>query len=169
MVCYARPAIRMGALVLVVLVILGRAGAHVLPGHFLGTAALLAGITVAAGGAAVAAALTFAWVRTVRRRRAVAGGCVHCQFRCQQAMTEPGRHRPGIGVGQPAPAAPRWPDRPVYRAANTGPRPVPVPRAAADDRTGLTGRIVPAGSGAVPAADRVVPAAEPRERAGTPS
>jgi hypothetical protein len=68
MVCYARPAIRMAAIVLVVLVILGRAGAHLFPGHFFGTAALIIAVTAAAGGAAVAAALAFAAVGSIRRR-----------------------------------------------------------------------------------------------------
>lgn len=131
MVCYARPAIRMAAVVLVVLVILGRAGAHLFPGHFFGTAALIIAVTAAAGGAAVAAALAFAVFGSIRRRRAVAGGCVHCQFRCQHAMTEQPRRRPVARATQAEPATPRrpvaratqaeaatprWPDRPAYRA-----------------------------------------------------
>ena len=116
MVCYARPAIRMGAVVLVVLLILGRAGAHLLPGHFLGTAALMAGVAVAAGGAAVAATIAFATFRSIRRRRAVAGGCVHCQFRCQHAMVEPGR-RPAVPGAATGTTPPRWPDRPAHRAS----------------------------------------------------
>ena len=103
MVCYARPAIRMAAVVLVVLLILGRAGAHLFPGHFFGTAALIIAVTAAAGGAAVAAALAFAAFGSIRRRRAVAGGCVHCQFRCQHAMTEQPRRRPVARAGQAEP------------------------------------------------------------------
>ena len=80
--------------------ILGRAGAHLFPGHFFGTAALIIAVTAAAGGAAVAAALAFAAVGSIRRRRAVAGGCVHCQFRCQHAMTEQPRRRPVARAGQ---------------------------------------------------------------------
>jgi hypothetical protein len=136
MVCYARPAIRMAAIVLVVLLILGRAGAHLFPGHFFGTAALIIAVTAAAGGAAVAAALTFAAFGSIRRRRAVAGGCVHCQFRCQHAMTEQPRRRPVARAGQaeaapprwpvaragqPEAAPPRWPDRPAYRAGPAAP------------------------------------------------
>jgi hypothetical protein len=116
MVCYARPVIRMGAIVLVLLVILGRAGAHLFPTHFFGTAALMVTITAAAGGAAVAAALAFAALGSVRRKRAVAGGCVHCRFRCQQAMTGPERRRPAGHAAQREAASPRWPDRPAYRA-----------------------------------------------------
>ena len=122
MVCYARPAIRMAAIVLVVLVILGRAGAHLFPGHFFGTAALIIAVTAAAGGAAVAAALAFAAFGSIRRRRAVAGGCVHCQFRCQHAMTEQPRRRPVARAGQAEAATPRWPDRPARRAGAAAPR-----------------------------------------------
>jgi hypothetical protein len=125
MVCYARPAIRMAAIVLVVLLILGRAGAHLFPGHFFGTAALIIAVTAAAGGAAVAAALAFAAFGSIRRRRAVAGGCVHCQFRCQHAMTELPRRRPVARAGQTQAAteaaSPRWPDRPAYRAGAAAP------------------------------------------------
>jgi hypothetical protein len=115
MVCYARPALRMAAVVLVLLVILGRSGAQLFPGHFNGAAALMVAISVAAGVAVVAAALTFVAFGSIRRRRAVAGGCVHCQFRCQQAMTgAPGR--PADPAAQHELARPRWPDRPVYRS-----------------------------------------------------
>jgi hypothetical protein len=117
MVCYARPAIRMAALVLVVLLIFARSGAHFFPGHFFGTAALMVAVTAAAGGAAVAAALTFAAVGSIRRRHAAAGRCVHCQFRCQQAMTGPPRRRPVVRATRAEAATPRWPDRPAYRGA----------------------------------------------------
>ena len=140
MVCYARPAIRMAAVVLVVLLILGRAGAHLFPGHFFGTAALIIAVTAAAGGAAVAAALAFAAFGSIRRRRAVAGGCVHCQFRCQHAMTEQPRRRPVARAAQAEPATPRWPDRPprwpdrpAYRAEAASP---PAGRAERGERAG---------------------------------
>ena len=138
MVCYARPAIRMAAVVLVVLLILGRAGAHLFPGHFFGTAALIIAVTAAAGGAAVAAALAFAAFGSIRRRRAVAGGCVHCQFRCQHAMTEQPRRRPVARAGQAEPATPRWPDRPAYRAEAAAPPAAGGPRRARGAR-GLAG------------------------------
>jgi hypothetical protein len=121
MVCYARPAIRMAAIVLVLLVVFARSGAHLFPGHFFGTAALMIAITVAAGGAALAAALAFAAVGSIRRRRAVAGGCVHCQLRCQQAMTGPSRRLPADRAPQREAASPRWPDRPAYRAGAASP------------------------------------------------
>jgi hypothetical protein len=129
MVCYARPAGRMAAVVLVVLLVFGR---HV--GHFFDTAALTVAITVAAGGAAVAAAAAFAAFLSIRRRRAAAGGCVSCQLRCQHAMTEQPRRLLVVSTvergpveargGSVAPpdgsAAPRWPDRPAYRSTVAG-------------------------------------------------
>ena len=115
MVCYARPAGRMAAVVLVVLLVFGRHG-----GHFFDAVALAVAITVAAGGAAVAAAVTFAAFLSVRRRRAAAGGCVSCQFRCQHAMTEQPRRRLAVSMVERGPAAPRWPDRPAHRSGAAG-------------------------------------------------
>jgi hypothetical protein len=142
MVCYARPASRLVAIIFVAWLVFA-----VPARHFLSTAALATAVLVAATGAAVAVA-TFT---SVKRRRAAAGGCVTCQFRCQQAMTEPARrlrlvtttdrrapgqldvhggqeHEPArsVSVLLPTPtvrsaeedsglAAPRWPDRPDYR------------------------------------------------------
>ena len=83
MVCYARPASRMAALLLVVFLVFGRP-----VGHFFDSAALVVALAVAVGGAAAVAALAFAAFLSVRRRRAMAGGCVSCQLRCQHAMTE---------------------------------------------------------------------------------
>jgi hypothetical protein len=110
MVCYARPAGLMAVVVVVVLLVFGQPVSH-----FFDTAALMLAITVAAGGAAVAAALAFAAFLSVRRRRAMAGGCVNCQFRCQHAMTEQPR-RLVMSTVERAPAPPRWPDRPAYRS-----------------------------------------------------
>jgi hypothetical protein len=121
MVCYARPASRMAALLLVVFLVFGRPAAH-----FLDVTALLVAIAVAVGGAALAAAVVFVVFRAVQRRQAAAGGCVSCQLRCQHAMTEQPRrlvmvstvNRPADRAGDPgaAAAAPRWPDRPAYRS-----------------------------------------------------
>ena len=125
MVCYARPAIRMAALVLVVLLVFGRPA-----GHFLDTAALLAVIAIAVGGGAVAAVLAFMAFGSIRRRRAAAGGCVGCRFQCQHAMT--GQH--AVTGQQPrqrllvvSTVEPRWPDRPAYRSGAAS-RPVPLSR-----------------------------------------
>ena len=136
MVCYARPAFRMAALLLVIFVAFGRPA-----GHLLASTALIVGIAMAVGGAALAAAIAFAVFLSVRRRRAAAGGCVSCQLRCQHAMTEPRRRlllvsmvdrdaaRPAVPAAvRPAapavpavpapvrPAAVRWPDRPAIRS-----------------------------------------------------
>ena len=128
MVCYARPASRLAAIVFVAWLVFAAPVSH-----FFNTAALMTAVTVATVGAAGVAALAFATFRSARRRRAAAGGCVSCQFRCQHAMTEPtGRfrlvtmadRRPPVRsapVGVPAEsrglAAPRWPDRPAHRAS----------------------------------------------------
>ncbi|MGH3199831.1 MAG: hypothetical protein ACRDNT_28810, partial [Streptosporangiaceae bacterium] len=84
MVCYARPASRLAAIIIVAWLVFARPISH-----FLDTAALMVAVSVAAAGVAVAAALVFATFMSTRRRRAAAGGCVSCQFRCQHAMTQP--------------------------------------------------------------------------------
>jgi hypothetical protein len=86
MVCYVRPASWLAAIAVVAFLILGRP-----VGHFLDTAAVAVALTVVIAGAAVATALVLAALMSSRRRRAVAGGCVSCQFRCQHAMTESSR------------------------------------------------------------------------------
>jgi hypothetical protein len=82
MVCYARPAAWLAVIVAVAWVVFARP-----VGHYVATAALAAAVMVAVVGAAVTAALVFATFMSVRRRRAAAGGCVTCRFRCQHAMT----------------------------------------------------------------------------------
>jgi hypothetical protein len=146
MVCYARPASWLAAIAVVAYLILGRP-----VGHFLDTAAVTVAVTVVIAGAAVATALALAAVMSTRRRRAAAGGCVSCQFRCQHAMTESSRRpwlvttvdrrasipapvpvaRPSAAapdrsapVFLPMPAvAPRWPDRPARRPVTSEPGP----------------------------------------------
>jgi hypothetical protein len=83
MVCYARPAIRLAAMVLVAFLIFERP-----VGHFFDAAALVIAIVVAVVAAAALAAAAFAVFLSTRRRRARAGGCVSCTLRCQHAMTE---------------------------------------------------------------------------------
>ena len=135
MVCYARPASLLAAIVAVAwLVFSGPVS------HFFSTAAVLVAVLVATASAAVAAALVFATFMSTRRRRARAGGCVSCRFQCQHAMTgqrlwlvttadrrEPagpgqavtGRQAPvpvrSVPVFLPMPEVPRWPDRPLHR------------------------------------------------------
>jgi hypothetical protein len=145
MVCYARPAVWLAAIVAVAWLVFARPA-----GHFFDTAALTVAVTVAIAGAATSAALVVAVFMSVRSRRAAAGGCVTCQFRCQHAMTgrsprlwlmttadrRPPAPGPEGGAGRqggiparsvpillPMPTVrpamtgttPRWPDRPVYR------------------------------------------------------
>src|SRR5947207_8688373 len=82
MVCYARPASLLAAIVAVAwLVFSGPVS------HFFGTAAVMVAVLVAAAAAAAAAAVAFATFMSARRRRAGAGGCVNCRFQCQHAMT----------------------------------------------------------------------------------
>ena len=135
MVCYARPASLLAAIVAVAwLVFSGPVS------HFFSTAAVLVAVLVATASAAVAAALVFATFMSTRRRRAGAGGCVSCRFQCQHAMTgqrlwlvttadrrQPagpgqavtGRQAPvpvrSVPVFLPVPEVPRWPDRPLHR------------------------------------------------------
>ncbi len=78
MVCYARPASWLMAIVTVAwLVFSGPVS------HFFGTAAAMVAVLTATAGAAVAAALVFTTFMSTRHRRAAAGGCVNCRFRCQ--------------------------------------------------------------------------------------
>jgi hypothetical protein len=142
LVCYARPASLLAAIVAVAWVVF--AGSV---GHFFSTAAVLVAVLTVTIGAAVAAAFAVAAFMSVRHRRAGAGGCVNCRFRCQHAMTGragsgrlwlvTGADRRGPAPsGRPGPLparsvpvllpmpevrdpAPRWPDRPLYRTTAT--------------------------------------------------
>jgi hypothetical protein len=125
LVCYARPASLLAAIVAIAWLVFARHASH-----FFSTAAVLAAVLTAAAVAAVVATLAFAAFRSVRHRRAAAGGCVNCRFRCQHAMTgpAPGRHqgpRPArsapvlLPVPEVRAVAPRWPDRPIYRTVAT--------------------------------------------------
>lgn len=151
MVCYARPAGRMAALLLVVFLVFGRS-----VGHFLDATALVVAIAISVGVAAVAAAVAFAVFGSVRQRRAAAGGCVGCQFSCQHAMTEqqPRRVLVASTISQRPPDAPRWPDRPAYRSSSA----VVAPRSVLAPRPGAVTGPIP--GPAVRAAGR-------RERAGS--
>jgi len=135
MVCYARPAGMMAAVVLAVLLVFGGPVAH-----FFDVAAVMAAIAVAAGGAAVAAVLAFVAFGSIRRRRAASGGCVSCQLRCQHAMTEQPRRLLAVSTADRGwhaplggPVAPRWPDRPAYRSGAAS-RPVAASRPDAASR-----------------------------------
>jgi hypothetical protein len=118
MVCYARPASRLAAIVIVAwLVFSGPVS------HFLDAAALMVAVTVATAGAAVAAALVFATFMSTRRRRAAAGGCVSCQFRCQHAMAGPTRR---LWLVTTADRGPQGPEAAPGRSGARG-RPGPAP------------------------------------------
>lgn len=83
MVCYAQRLITMSCITLVAFLLLGKAVTHSLD-----VASLLVSVTAVLAGTALAAAIAFVSFRSVRRRRALAGGCVSCAFKCQHAMTE---------------------------------------------------------------------------------
>ena len=109
MVCYARPASLLAAIVAIAWVVFGTPVSH-----FFSTTAVLAAVLTASAGAAVAATLAVAAFMSTRHRRAAAGGCVNCRFRCQQAMTEQPRRLLVVRAAERE-AAPQWPDRPAYR------------------------------------------------------
>ena len=119
MVCYARPAIRMAALVLVAFLIFERP-----VGHFFDAAALVVAITVAIAVAAVLAALAFAAFLSTRRRRARAGGCVSCTLRCQHAMTEGPRRLRLVSITDRTPSIVSAPSAPAAAPAPAGVRAV---------------------------------------------
>ena len=126
MVCYARRAYGMAGIALVALVVFGRSAAH-----YLDVTALAAALLMVVTGAAVVSAAVFVSLRSVRRRRALAGGCAGCRFQCQHALTDFAPRHAGAGgtsrlwlissvdrdapaAGTPVPlAVPRWPDHPV--------------------------------------------------------
>ncbi|MGH3153470.1 MAG: hypothetical protein ACRDOB_22435 [Streptosporangiaceae bacterium] len=153
MVCYARPAGRMAAIILLIFLVFSRPVSH-----YFDTAALVVAITVAIAVAAALAAVAFGVFLAVRRRRAAAGGCVSCQLRCQHAMTEQPRRLLMVSTvdrgAARAPAAvrnqatarlparavdhgasgPRWPDRPAYRTGPLVPQRAPRPPARGTER-----------------------------------
>jgi hypothetical protein len=113
MSCHRRPASRMPVIALVVLLVLlvfGRAVSGRAAGHFFGVAAVVAVIAVAGAVAAVALVAAIAASGSARRRRAAAPGSASGRLRSRQPMT----------AGLPSP--PRWPDRPVYRSGPVWPR-----------------------------------------------
>jgi hypothetical protein len=159
MVCYARPAGRMAAIILLIFLVFSRPISH-----YFNTAALVVAITVAIAVAAALAAVAFGVLLAVRRRRSAVGGCVSCQLRCQHAMTEQPRRRLMVSTvdrgADRAPAAartpaaarnpaaarlpvsavdhgasgPRWPDRPAHRTGPLVPSTRPGPWPAARSR-----------------------------------
>ena len=147
MVCYARPAAWLAAILVVAWLVFAEPVSR-----FFDSAALIAAVTAATAGAAVAAALVFATFMSVRRRRAAAGGCVSCQFRCQHAMTERTR-RPWLvatadrGPSGPAPGRRGNPGQPGAQPVRSVPVLLPMPAvrsaAAASPPAGACGPAVP--------------------------
>jgi hypothetical protein len=88
MVCYARRATGILSVAIAALFLFGADTAHLFD-----VTGLLVSLAIVFGGAAVGAAAAFVTLRSVRRRRALAGGCVSCQLRCQHAMTGPEQQR----------------------------------------------------------------------------
>jgi hypothetical protein len=117
MVCYARPASLLAVIVAVAwLVFAGPAG------HFAGTSPVLAVVLTATAVGATAAALAVTAFMSIRHRRATAGGCVNCRFRCQHAMT--GGEGPGSGRLRLTATADRRP--PGYQRPGGHSGPVPA-------------------------------------------
>lgn len=125
MVCYAQRLITMSCITLVAFLLLGKAVTHSLD-----VGSLLVSVSAVLAGTTLAAVIAFVSFRSVRRRRALAGGCVACTFKCQHAMTEARPSRMWLvstvdraASGQPAAASPprqivslpmpSWPDRPL--------------------------------------------------------
>jgi hypothetical protein len=162
MVCYAQRLITMSCIALVAFLLLGKAVTHSLD-----VASLVVSVSAVVAGTALAAAIAFLSFRSVRRRRALAGGCVSCSFKCQHAMTEarPARmwlvstvdraasgQAPGCGTGQAAAGAahpgaphivplpmPQWPDRPLRAQPQLQPQ-LPHPREPAEQRDRVPSR-----------------------------
>jgi hypothetical protein len=120
MVCYARRATWIAILGIIVLVMLGADQTHLFD-----VVGLLVTLAIVFGGAVTGAGLTVLALRSVQHRRAAAGACVTCRFRCQHAMiAAPQRMRLISSVDRGA-AEPR---QPVF---------VPLPRVPARDHAGL--------------------------------
>ncbi len=128
MVCYGPRLTTIAVVSAVGYVLLHRVIGSIL--HIAGLVLEVTLITCVAAGAAVLLAWT---VRTIQRRRAVAGACITCRFRCQQALIQhleraPSPSAPAAARPRPAPLRPVSlpPELPV---APAGHRPETVPLA----------------------------------------
>jgi hypothetical protein len=100
---------------------------HRVIGRILHIAGLVLEIALITSLAAAAAVLVIWTVRAVQRRRAAAGACTTCRFRCQQSLIprpQPAVRRPQPAVRRPQPAAPCPPamvrrPQPVGRSRST--------------------------------------------------
>ncbi len=123
MVCYARRATWMSGVTVGVILVSGQATLHLL-----NVTALAVAMSAVFGGSTLLAGIFYLSFRAVRKKRALAGGCVGCRFTCQHAMTDfagsPAATRSWlvrtIDRDAAAPAVmlpmPSWPDRPVMHA-----------------------------------------------------
>ena len=91
---------------------------HQLIGHILHIAGLVIQVTLITGTIAAAAVLLARAVRTIQRRRAAAGACTTCRFRCQQPLDLRPRPRV-IGVGDRQVVLLPVPSRPVPSPAQS--------------------------------------------------
>jgi hypothetical protein len=106
---------------------------HRVIGRILHIAGLVLEITLITGLAAAAAMLVIWTVRAVQRRRAAAGACTTCRFRCQQSLiphSQPAARHLHLTPQRPQPGRPLpWPGNPQPTVL-----PPRVPGAQADDR-----------------------------------
>jgi hypothetical protein len=142
MVCYGPRVTTIAVAGAVVYVLL-----HRVIGRILHIAGLVMEVALIVCLAAAAAALLAWTVRSVQRRRAAAGACSTCRFRCQQAVTLhplPVTLRarlpvPAARVSHQPTAGPRpgaWPGTPARPRSETRPRPEPWPGTPARPRPG---------------------------------
>ena len=111
---------------------------HRVIGRILHIAGLVLEIALITGLAAAAAVLVIWTVRAVQRRRAAAGACTTCRFRCQQSLIpqpQPAAQRLQLTAQRPQQPSPQ-PGRPRPWPGNPQPTVLPprVPVAQADDR-----------------------------------
>jgi hypothetical protein len=130
MVCYARRATWITISGIIVLVLIGADQTHLF--NVLG---LLLTLAIVLGGATTGAALSVLALRSVQRKRASAGACLTCQFRCQHALTAPAPQRMWListvdrgpqPVFVPMPripvrdhSGPQWPERPLITTVSS--------------------------------------------------
>ena len=116
---------------------------HRVIGRILHIAGLVLEIALITGLAAAAAVLVIWTVRAVQRRRAAAGACTTCRFRCQQSLiphSQPAAQRLQLTAQRPQQSSPQQsspqPGRPRPWPGNPQPTVLPprVPVAQADDR-----------------------------------
>jgi hypothetical protein len=130
MVCYARRATGILSIAIAALFLYGVDTAHLFD-----VVGLLVSLAIVLGGAAAAAVGVYVALRSVRRKRALAGGCVSCQLRCQHAMTDfPARRPGGLWLVSAVERRPEPAGRPAERPPAERPQPVfvPLPRVPAE-------------------------------------